>query len=327
MTYALFHSRPFASSIGAFAILAAASPAHAAGVAAGSIIENTATATYSNGATTESVDSNTVSILVDELLDVTVGSLDAGTVPLGGGNAVLSFQVTNTGNGPEAFELTVDTALTGDDFDPTLVRIAWDSNGNNVYDHGVDEEITLGGETPVIDADDSVRVFVVLALAGNPGDSDTADVRLTATAATGSGPAGTRFSGQGEGGGDAIVGTSTATDNDTGTVIAEIGVVSLVKSATVLDPFGGEDAVPGASVTFTIVASVTGSGSVADLVVNDAIPAGTTYTADTLTLDSASLTDASGDDAGEASASEIEVDLGTVAGGTDHTISFSVTID
>lgn len=301
--------------------------ASAAGVAAGSSIENTATATYSVGATTGSVDSNTVSILVDELLDVTVTSLDGTNVTLGSSGAVLSFEIGNTGNGPEAFELTIDPARSGDDFDPAVVQVAYDSNANASYDAGVDTVIPVGGSTPAIDADDTLRVFVVTQLAGSPSDSDTADVRLTAAAATGTGSPGTVFAGQGEGGGDAVVGVGNAEDFDDGTLVASLGTVSLVKSATILDPFSGTEAVPGARVTYTLVASVAGSGSVSGLKVADAIPTGTTYAANSLTLENATLTDATGDDAGEAGAAGISVDLGTVAGGASRTIKFSVTID
>jgi uncharacterized repeat protein (TIGR01451 family) len=307
--------------------IACPSTALAAGVAAGSSIENTATATYSVGPTTESVDSNTVSILVDELLDVTVSSLDAGNVTLDSSGAVLSFEIGNTGNGPEAFELTIDPALGGDDFNPAVVQVAFDSNGNATYDAGVDAVIPVGGSTPTIDADDTLRVFVVTQLSGSPGDGDTADVRLTAAAATGTGSPGTVFAGQGEGGGDAVVSVGTAEDFDDGTLVASLSTVSLVKSATIADPFGGTEAVPGARVTYTLVASVAGSGSVSGLTVADPIPAGTTYDAASLTLENAPLTDVTGDDAGEAGAAGISVDLGSVAGGASRTIRFSVTID
>lgn len=303
------------------------SVAAAAGVAAGSSIENTATATYSVGAATETVDSNTVSILVDELLDVTVSSLDAGNVALGSSGAVLSFEIGNTGNGPEAFDVTVDAARTGDDFDPAVVEIAYDSNGNDSYDAGVDTVIAAGGSTPSIDADGTLRVFVITQLAGSPGDGDTADVRLTAAATTGSGSPGSVFAGQGEGGGDAVVGAGTAEDFDDGTLAAALSAVSLVKSALIADPFGGAEAVPGARVTYTLVASVAGSASVDGLTVADPIPAGTTYDANSLTLESAALTDAAGDDAGEADAAGISVDLGTLSAGASRTIRFSVTID
>lgn len=327
MTYALTPIKFLTGGIGALALLSVSAPALAAGVAAGTFIENTATATYTSGTTTETVDSNTVTILVDELLDVTVSTLDASALPLGSGSAVLSFQLHNSGNGPEAFELTPDVAVTGDDFDPALSLVAWDSNGNNVYDAGIDTVIPSGGATPVIAAEGNLRIFVVVTLAGSPADGDTADVRLTATAVTGSGPAGTKFAGQGTGGGDAIVGNSTAEDDDIGTLLAEIGAVSLIKSATILDQYNGSDAIPGATVTFRIVASVTGAGSVSGLVVTDDIPTGTTYVAASLELDGDALTDGTGDDEGEADSSGIAVDLGTVAGGDSHTIEFSVTID
>jgi hypothetical protein len=47
-----------------------AGTAHATGVLAGTLIENTATATYQTGAGTGSVTSNKVTVKVDELLDV-----------------------------------------------------------------------------------------------------------------------------------------------------------------------------------------------------------------------------------------------------------------
>lgn len=302
-------------------------PAHATGVAAGTSIQNKATATFTNGTTTESVDSNTVTIVVDELLDVAVTSLDGGNVDLGSSGAALSFQVHNSGNGPEAFKIAVDPAITGDDFDPTVTQIAYDSNHNNVYDAGVDTIIPAGGSTPALNADDSLRIFVVTGLSGSPANGALAKVRLTATAATGNGPAGTKFAGQGVGGSDAVVGTSTAESNALGTLIAQIGNVTLTKTAVISSPFGGTDPVPGATVTFSLVAAVGGSGGVNGLTVTDAIPAGTTYAPSSLKLDGNPLTDAASDDAGQASASGISVNLGNVTGGTSHTVKFSVTIN
>ena len=327
MSYAQTPTRCLTGLLTAVATCAFATGAHATGIAAGTSIVNKATATFTNGAATDSVDSNTVTIVVDELLDVAVTSLDGGNVALDSSGAVLSFQVHNSGNGPEAFKLTVDPTLTGDNFDPSVTTIAYDSNGNNVYDAGVDTIIPAGGSTPSIAADSSLRIFVVTALAGSPADGDTADVKLTATAATGSGPAGTVFAGQGVGGSDAVVGTSTAQDDDIGTLLAQIGTVTLTKTAVISNPFGGTDPVPGSTVTYSLVAKVNGAGSVTGLTVTDAIPTGTTYSSSSLKLDGSPLTDATGDDAGEASASGISVDVGSAAGGSSHTITFSVKIN
>lgn len=313
----------------ALAAAASAFPvaAHAAGVTAGTTIQNTASATYSNGATTETITSNQVNILVDEVLNVVVTSQDASAVTLNSSGAALSFEITNTGNGPETFRLTPNAALTGDDFDPSVTLLAYDSNGNGVYDAGVDPTIPVGGATPAIAADDSLIVFVVTALAGTPGDGDTANLRLTAVAATGSGAPGTKFAGQGFGGGDAVVGSSTASDNDDGSLVASIGAVTLVKTVVIDDQFSGHEAIPGATATYSIVASVTGTGSVSNLVVSDPIPAGTTYKPGSLKLNGASLTDQTGDDAGQGGSSGISVSLGTMASGASRTVTFSVTLD
>jgi uncharacterized repeat protein (TIGR01451 family) len=313
----------------ALVVAASAYPAaaHAAGVSAGTTIQNTASATYSNGATTETITSNQVDILVDEVLNVAIASQDAGNVALNSSGAVLSFEITNTGNGPEAFRLTPNPTLSGDDFDPTVTLLAYDSNDNGVYDAGVDATIPVGGATPAIAADDSLLVFVVTALAGTPADRDTADVRLTAVAATGSGSPGLKFTGQGAGGGDAVVGSSTASDDDDGTLIASIGAVTLTKTVVINDEFGGHDAIPGATATYSIVAIVSGTGSVSNLVVSDPIPSGTTYAAGSLKLNGGALTDQTGDDAGQASGSGVSVNLGTMASGASRTVAFTVTLD
>lgn len=310
------------------AALAMSSPALAGGVAAGTLIENTATATYDDGDGPKTINSNTVTLRVDELIDVTVTSLNSGPVAAVPGEAVLTFEVTNQGNGPEAFELLADPAVAGNDFDTVVENIAVDTNGNGTYDPGVDVVLTGPETTEILDPDETVTVFVIVTVPDGVTDDQESDVELTANAVTGTGAPGTSFDGQGEGGGDAIVGTTGASASALGELVVGITSVDLVKSATIVDPFGGTSAVPGSVVTFTIIANVAGSGSVDGLIITDAIPDGTTYSAGTLALEGNALTDASGDDAGEASdAAGITVDLGTVAGGTSQSVTFNVTID
>jgi len=310
------------------ALFTLSAPALADGVDAGTLIENTATATYEDGDGPQTVDSNTVVVRVDELIDVTVTSLDSGPIGTSPGEAVLTFEVTNQGNGPEAYELTANPTVAGNDFDTTITNIAVDTNGNGTYDPGVDEILTAPETTQVLAADETLTVFVIVEVPVDAADTEASDVELTAEAVTGTGAPGTVFAGQGVDGGDAIVGTTGADDSAVGTLIVGITSVDLTKSVSVVDPFGGTSTVPGSIATFTIAADVEGSGSVDDLVVTDAIPDGTTYVASSLELDGNPLTDASGDDAGEASdAAGISVDLGTVSGGTTHSITFDVTID
>ena len=320
---------PFRLALAPLAIAAAliTTPAHAGGVKAGTLIENTASATYDGGAGPVTIPSNTITVKVDELLDVTVTSRDSGPVSAAPGSAVLTFELTNTGNGPEAFTLTANPAVAGNDFDTTVNGIAVDTNGNGVYDPGVDQMLTGPATTAAIAADASLTVFVLVTIPGGVADGDQSDVSLLAEAVTGTGAPGTAFAGQGAGGGNAIVGSTGANATATGSLSVGITDVDLIKSATVRDPFGGTGIVPGATITYAIRAEVRGSGSVSDLVVTDAAPADTTYVAGSLKLDGATLTDAADADAGRSGTSGISVDLGTVSGGSSRTVTFQVTID
>jgi uncharacterized repeat protein (TIGR01451 family) len=304
-----------------------ASSAHAEGVDAGTLIENTATATYDDGDGPQTIDSNTVSFRVDELLDVTVTSLSSGPVGVEPGEAILTFEVTNQGNGPEAFELVANPAVAGNDFDTVVQSIAVDTNGNGTYDPGVDQILPAPQTTAVLAADETATVFLIVTVPDGVTDTQASDVELAANAVTGTGTPGTTFAGQGEEGGDAIVGTTGASASALGEFLVGITSVNLIKAASIADTFGGTSAVPGSVVTFTITANIEGSGSVDNLVVTDSIPPGTSYNTGTLALNGSALTDVTGDDAGEASSTAVSIDLGTVAGGSSHAITFDVTID
>lgn len=309
-------------------LVGAAAPATAGGVTAGTLIENIAVANFDEAGTARSINSNTVTVRVDELLDVTVTSLDPGPVSARRGDAVLTFEVTNQGNGPEAFRLTAETAVAGNDFDTTFRGVAIDSNGNGTYEEGVDQILAAPQTTPVLAQDARLTVFVLVTVPQSAVDGDTSNVALTAAAVTGTGTPGTAFEGQGVDGGDAIVGSTGALANARGALVSAVASVRLDKSVSLRDPFGGTSAVPGSVATFTIEASVSGTGSVANLVVTDAIPAGTTYVPGSLTLDSGALSDAADTDSGTASEADgIRVALGSVAAGARHAITFNVTID
>jgi uncharacterized repeat protein (TIGR01451 family) len=306
----------------------APAPAFAEGVTAGTLIENIAVASYDEGGTPRTVNSNTVTVRVDELLDVTLTSLDPGPIAGRPGNAVLAFELTNQGNGPEAFRLVADTAVAGNDFDVSVQAIAIDSNANGTYEEGVDEILASPHTTAVLAPDTMLTVFVLVIVPDAAGDTQTSTVVLSAAAVTGTGSPGTAFDGAGADGGDAIVGTTGALATARGSLINSVVSVALVKSVTLRDPFGGTSAVPGTIATFTIEAQVTGTGTIEGLVVTDAIPAGTTYAPGTLALDAAALSDATDGDAGAVSdAAGIAVNLGNVDAEARRTITFDVVID
>ncbi|HEY9036406.1 MAG TPA: DUF11 domain-containing protein [Pseudomonadales bacterium] len=307
--------------------------AWAVGTAAGVDINNQASISYQVGATTINGTSNTTTTRVQELLEMTLTWQDASDVAVAPNDTdqVLTFLLTNTGNGSDTYTLTADSLLGTGDFDPTLVNIYLDSNNNGIYDAGVDTLYVAGSNDPALAADGQLAIFVLNDIPSPLNDGDLGNSQLTATSNTGSGAPGTPIAGGGDAGTDAIVGTSGGTQSDIGTYVVSNVIVSIVKSATISDPFGGNDAVPGATITYRLVVTVTGTGTANNVVVGDPIPANTTYSTGTITLDTIAKTDIL--DADEAdfnvtAANAVTVNLGNVAAGAAaQTIEFDVTID
>lgn len=308
-----------------------AAPAFAQGTLAGTLIDNKATATFDTPSGAQTIESNTVSLTVDELLNVTVASADSGdiTVTPGATNRILRFTVTNSGNGQEGFTLSANGTVGGDDFNPTITSIVLDSNNNGTYDAGVDTVYTAGSNDPVLAADGSIRVFVLATIPAGATDGQKGIIELTATAKTGSGTPGTTFAGQGQGGGNAVVGATTATATDDGRFAVSLATANIVKSATVVDPFNGTTLVPGSTITYTLTTTVSGSGTLNNLRVADVVPTGTTYIAQSITLNGSALTDAADSDAGAytSATKTVGVTLGNVASGATNTVAFKVKVD
>jgi uncharacterized repeat protein (TIGR01451 family) len=307
--------------------------AMAAGTNAGTTISNTATASYTDpGGTAKTIDSNTVDIKVDELINAVVDATDPGdvqTVP-GATGQVLTYTITNTGNGNETFSLNANASVGGDQFNPTGVQIFIDNptaGTPGVYDPGVDTLYTPGSNDPTIAPDASVTVFVVTTTPSGVADGDKGIVEFTATSTTGTGTPGTSFAGQGDGGTDAVIGTTGGDGQDSATFVVQNATIALAKTATVLDPFGGSETVPGSIITYSLVATITGSGTLTGVAIGDNIPASTTYQAGTLTLQGGGLTDAADADAGAFTGSAINVNLGNVTGGNTRTVTFKVRVN
>jgi uncharacterized repeat protein (TIGR01451 family) len=317
-----------------------AGDAAAVGTPAGTSISNVATVTADLGGTPISVDSNTDLLVTDELLELDVTLLTVGNVvtPTPATGRVLTYRVTNTGNGVETVTLTALSALGGDDFDPTLEDIYLDTNTNGIYDSGVDTLYAAGTNDPVLDANDpaadDVVVFVLNAIPGGLADGELGNSQLSAAANTGTGAPGDVFPNGGDGGAiDAIVGTTGADDSAQGVYEVTDVTLAIVKSSAVADLFGGSSATPGATITYTLVVTVTGSGSADDVVVSDAIPANTTYVAGSMTLNTVAQTDLDDPPTDDAdfnvtTAGAITIALGTLpGGGPAQTVTFAVTID
>jgi uncharacterized repeat protein (TIGR01451 family) len=334
MTCARHHCQKIAAVMGALPVIAALAvpaPVHAAGTPAGTNINNVATATYevTPGGPETKVDSNTVTLKVDELLDVAVVSADPSDVSAspGAANQVLRFTVSNGGNGVESFTLGTVGNGGGDDFDPAVTSVVIDSNGNNAYDAGVDTVYVAGSNDPELDADQAITVFVLSTIPAGATDTQRGKVELTAAAKTGTGAPGTSFAGLGQGGGDAVVGATGADAADNGWYKVASAAISFNKSAKVADAWGGTTQAPGATITYTLTATVSGTGSLGNVRISDPVPAGTSFAPGSITLDGAALSDADDGDAGRFTGSAIAVGLGTLASGASRTVTFKVKID
>ena len=309
-----------------------AETAFAAGTPVGTTIQNTATVSFDLGGTPVSVDTNTTTITVLERLDVNVTVQTSQVlVTAGDSSRSILFRLTNTGNGSEAFVLNVDSAIAGNDFDPVpaVPSIYVDSDGSGDFNAG---DVAYDNATPpVLAADASLDILVVNDIPGTAANADIGRSQLTATAVTGSGAPGDEFSGQGDGGVDAIVGTSGALASDLGEYLVSDVTISVVKAQTVADPFGGNEPVPGATITYTVTVEVLGTGTATASLVRDPIPIYTTYLPSSIALNSAAISDAADADSGEldtSGAPAIVVRLGdlTAADGL-QTVEFQVTID
>ena len=304
----------------------------AVGTPAGTAIDNTATAEYVIAGRPGSATSM-ISFRVDEKLDVNVSWQDATNIGVASPDTerVTTWLLTNTGNGNEGFTLTVNNALGGDQFDPVYVDLYLDADGNGSFDAFLDTLYVPGVNDPVLAPDASQVVFVRNSVPAGLNSSDLGNTELVATANTGSGAPGLSIASAGDNGTTAVIGSSGARATDIGTHEVSATNVVLSKSVLVTDPSGGSQPVTGATLIYRINASVTGPGTATGVVMNDALPANTTYSSGTLSLNATPLTDLADADAGDVgatSANTVTVYLGDLTAASPiQSISFEVTID
>ncbi len=186
----------------------AAMPAGAVGTAVGTVIENTAEVSYDLAGAPQTLQSNTTTVAVAERINVTA-TLQSPQLAVDAGDTdrALLFTLTNTGNGTETFQLTVNNVIAGDDFDPTAATpaIYFDTDGSGDFNSG-DQPYAPGSNDPQLSADESIGVFLVNNIPTGLANGATGRSQLTATSATGSGDPGTVFAGLGDGGVNAVIG-------------------------------------------------------------------------------------------------------------------------
>lgn len=336
----------------------------AAGTASGVTISNIATVNYEVGGLGQTAilssplgDTPTginTDFVVDNKVDLTVANLDGGTITVAPGSTVrvLTFSVTNDGNTPQGYLLSVVDGALAIPMGPPVEIWIDDPSGlfPGVYDLAdtlyvaatnagdldpntltplVDAVMTvfIVADTPIAAVDATVDNYSLLATTTNLG---TAVVTVDTVANTAAGVEVVFVDAAGTAAGDAA---NDGTHSDTGSYTVASATLTVTKSAVVLDIFGGSFAIPGSTVTYTITVANTGGTAATSVVISDAIPVNSTYFAASITLDTVAQSDglpgipADTSDYDVTTANAVTVNIDSLAAGATATITFRVTID
>lgn len=262
------------------------------------------------------IDSNTVTLAVDEVLDVAIVA-QAGAIDIADAAIVaVGFDVTQLGNAAG----TVMVAGTADDAAATVAGIAADTDGDGIYDAGKD--MTLTGGAIALAAGERRRIFVLV----SPGAASARRIAVTATATVqkGSGAAGTVIAAAGPAGVDAIVGTTGAQAAATTLLVRASARPRLDKSQSVVAPDGSARVMRGSIVTYRLDAHFPDTAIAAE--VADAIPAGTAFVPGSITLDDRPVSDAADGDTARFDGAVVRVALGDITTPTTRVIRFQAMI-
>jgi uncharacterized repeat protein (TIGR01451 family) len=259
-------------------LLLSASYAYGAGTGAGAPISNQATVSYDAGAGTVTASSSTVTFTVQELVKGTVAKLDAGNISVSSPetNAAMKFRLKNDGNGNEGFKIVV-TQDSGDDFDVTLGSFYID-DGDGILDTAVDTLYNNASPTAIA-PDAELTIWVTSNIPSSLADAALANLNVSAVSATfvadgqNNPNAGAVVTGSGDSGTDAVNAVAIASVTST-FVVSDIDVAIAKAISATRDNLGagGNKAVPGAEVDYTLTVTVTGTGTANSIVVSDPLP-------------------------------------------------------
>lgn len=343
-------------TVGALALVAAsASPAFAAGTAAGSTITNTVTVNYQVGTVAQTATGASNTFTVDRKVNLTVAEVGTTTTQVSPGQsaAVTTFTVTNTSNATLDFALaaTQQTGLAGahantDTFDVTNIKIYVDSNLNGTYDAGTDTLITFIDE---LAADTSKTVFVVADIPLGRVTNDVAAVTLTATGreggtATVQGVALSETTGANTAGMDTVFAdgagaTDTARNADYSAkddYTVQAAALTISKLSTVIsDPINGTTnpkLIPGATIEYCIVVNnAAGSATANNVAISDPLPTTVTYSSGYGTFLNGTVTSGvcnfDGTAGGSFASGTVSGTLSSVAAGETKTLRFRAVIN
>ncbi|MFA6793145.1 MAG: hypothetical protein WCS29_04595, partial [Candidatus Neomarinimicrobiota bacterium] len=242
------------------------SMAFAAGTPAGTAITNFATGTYrdANGNALAPVTSNTVTTIVSQVAGVDISPASQSGNVLGGETVSFSLVVTNTGNGPDTYDLSKAIVETGGGVN--TAEIYHDANGNGVLDAGETAVSTVSD----LAADATYHLIVVITNVSGA-DESYATTTITATS---------QFN-------------SSVSDAATLVSTVSLSVLSVTLTADNLTP------TPGDVVTFTIYGENNGTALSKHVVITSPIGTNMTYVPGSMKIMSDVMTDAADADSAD----------------------------
>lgn len=346
----LFHTLAIPIIWIALALFLTPAASHAA-TAAGTKITNTASVTWSGATTTPTASVDVTVLLKATAPTVAYVSTSPSTTVGAGSDVTITYTATSTANGADSYTLNLTSAQSSTDLGaPTFagtnpVSVALGASmalsdvaaSNSVVIPGVAADHGLAAGETVLIGGTPYTINTAVEAGGNTTITlydfgTTTDASVTMTAGD---PIYERRSltfdmttGLFTGGSAdethtlTLTATSVADNTQIGSVINPTitvarATLTITKSA---NPVTGQ---PGATITYTITVTNSGTSAAANVTVTDAPPAFTSYVADSTTLNAAAI----GTPDGGTPPLAAGYNIGSLAGGATATLTFQVTID
>lgn len=302
---------------------------HAKGTSAGTVINNIATLDFTVDDTNEQIQSNVASDIVAQLIDLHLDALDSSDVHIKRGveTPALSFQITNTGNGADSFEISYFLE-TNSDFQLSDIVIFVDSNNNKIYDN-TDKAVDLIALNP-----DENRLFFLVAQ--TPTDlkifkqQNHCMVRVKGRSKSGgSGERGNVHKSKGVKGVDAVDGEKGGIGETKAAWLYHSSKSLFIKqNSSVVNKFGNSEPISGAIITYEMDIYTPKEVSATNVIFKNPIPKNTEYEKNSLMLNGGALTDRKDRDIGHFDSKNnlIKVDIGCVLANNTQQVQFKVKI-
>ncbi len=318
---------------------------------ADTLIENTASVTFTiGGVTTPKVDGK-VSFKVDHKIRPLVAAVSGDSVVPEGLDYVLQFTVTNDGNTKtgETLEMLLEALPGAADYDMTNVEIWQEDGTSGGYQIGEDTKLTDPDPTKKVyinlERDAVTTIYIVADAEADAANGEAYDYHLRATATDGSQNVLSQDAiGDNPGSNDANESEAVFADSN-GTYTDDIDtdgehsalatytvywpVLNVTKTASIdAGDNGSGYYLPGDIVTYTIeVLNEDGSNGASGVIISDPIPANTTYHPASLVCTGLSGSTATVTDDGSGTVTDVSCEDGSIAASAKGTMIFKVKIN